>query len=205
MVVKIDSSANTTRHFVNYGHLNRLTELQVPGGPYLLAGGINNESDDAALAVLEEGKPSGRSPQTGALSDCDSCPPGQPYRYFLFPRSEVIRVTGPPYNGVEDIAVMGSQIQVMTSEGREPGRWAVYDLSAGLVPQSVFFSDHYWFAHEKLSAEGKIKHTVVACPERLQPITVREWSPQEGWKNTALPPIAPNVPNHLASKELAKK
>ena len=207
MVVNIDSSGNTARYFVNYGHLWRLSELWVPGGPYLLAGGINNESDDAALAVLAEGKPSGRSPQTGALSDCDSCPEGQPYRYFLFPRSEVIRVTGPPYNNVDGIAVMGSQIHVVTAEGREPegGRWAVYNLSAGLVPKSVFFSDHYRFAHEQLSAEGKIKHTLAACPERLQPITVREWSSAEGWRNIALPPIESRVPNRLDSKELARK
>ena len=102
---------------------------------------------------------------------------------------------------------MGSQIQVMTSEGREPeaGRWALYDLSAGLVPQSVFFSDHYWFAHEQLSAEGRIKHTLAACPERLQPITVREWSSAEGWRNIALSPIESKVSNRLESKELAEK
>jgi hypothetical protein len=71
----------------------------------------------------------------------------------------------------------------------------LYNISEVLVPQSVFFSDYYWFAHEKLSAEGKIKHTLSACPERLKPITVREWSPDEGWKNIPLPPIGSRPPN----------
>lgn len=198
MVVKIDPSGNTTTYFVNYGHLGHLNELQVPGGPYLLAGGINNESDEGALAVLEETTPSGHSPQAEALSECEVCPAGQPYRYFLFPRSEVIRVTGPPYNGVMEVFVTKAQIQVMTQEGvtasSSSGLWARYDISETLVPQSVFFSDKYWFAHEKLSAEGKINHGPAACPERFKPITVREWSPDEGWKNIMLPPVQSGIP-----------
>ena len=150
--------------------------------------------------MLEEGKPSGHSPQTGALSECDSCPQGEPYRYFLFPRSEVIRVTGPPYNNVIDIAITNARTQVKTAEGKtDPvtagnAEWALYDLSAGLEPKSVFFSDHYWFAHEKLSAEGKIKHPVAACPDRLKPTTVRAWSPQEGWKTILVPPVQSHAP-----------
>ncbi len=198
ILVKIDPNGNTTKWFVNYGHLGRLNELRVPGGPYLLAGGMNNESDDGALAVLEETKPSGHSPQTGSLTDCDSCPQGQPYRYFLFPRSEVIRVTGPPYNAVVSLVVTDAQIQVMTEEGLgyEPGGiWALYSISGALVPKSVFFSDYYWFAHENLSAEGKINHSLSACPERVKPIAVRAWTPNPGWKNIMLPPVEPRIPN----------
>jgi len=200
MVVKIDADGNATKWFVNYGHLGQLRELRVGGRTYLLVGGQNNETNNGNLAVLDETRPAGHSPQTGALAECDSCPDGQPYRYFLFPRSEVIRVTGPPYNGVLQIVAGNGRIQVMTTEGTDdPSRgiwslWALYDISEALVPQSVFFSDYYWFAHEKLSAEGKIKHNVGACPERLKPITVREWSPDEGWKNIPLPPIASRLP-----------
>jgi hypothetical protein len=200
ILLKVDPNGNTTRWFVNYGHLGRLTELRGRGGPYLLLGAINNETNEGALAVLDETRPAGHSPQTGALAECDWCPDGQPYRYFLFPRSEVIRVIGPPYNGVLQIVAGNGRIQVMTSEGADdPSRgiwslWALYNISEVLVPQSVFFSDYYWFAHEKLSAEGRIKHTPGACPERLKPITVREWSPDEGWKNIPLPPIASRLP-----------
>jgi hypothetical protein len=194
LVLKIDPNGNTTRYFVNYGHMGCLNELHVPGGPYLLVGGINNEHNEAVLAVLEETRTSGHSPQTGTLSECDTCPQGEPYRYFLFPRSEVIRVTGPPYNGVREIIVTNAQIQVMTTEGVDldgvtDRLWALYDISGELIPQSVFFSDFYTFAHERLSAQGKIKHTLAACPERLKPITVREWSWEDGWKNIALPPV----------------
>ena len=192
ILVRIDPSGHTTRYFVNYGHLGRLNELHTARGSNILAGGINNETDEGALAVLEEGEPSGHSPQTAALSECDSCPPGQPLRYFLFPRSEVIRVTGPPYNSVMGLLVTNAQIQFMTTEGPgDPlaGIWALYRISESLVPQSVFFSDNYRFTHQRLSAEGKIKHTLAGCPERLKPITVREWSPHGGWENLPLPPV----------------
>jgi len=198
MVVKIDPSGNATTYFVNYGHLGLLQELRVTGGLYLLAGGINNEGDNGTLAVLDETRPSGHAPQTGALSKCEPCPQGQPFRYFLFPRSEVIRVTGPPYNGVMGIVVTNGQTQVRTVEGTGYGTeaiWAMYDFSEALVPKSVFFSDYYWFAHEKLSTEGKIKHPLAACPERLKPIAVREWSSQEGWKDIMFPPVASRLPD----------
>ncbi|MGO8815464.1 MAG: hypothetical protein ACLQVG_12485 [Terriglobia bacterium] len=115
ILVEIDPSGHTTRYFVNYGHLGHLRELHTHGGSFILAGGTNNESDEGAVAVLKEGEPSGRSPQTAGLSECESCPEGQPYRYFLFPRSEVIRVTGPPYNSVMGLLVTNAEAQVMTS------------------------------------------------------------------------------------------
>jgi len=192
ILVRIDPNSHATRYFVNYGHLGHLNEVHTARGSYLLASGINNESDEGALAVLEEGEPSGHSPQGGALSECDSCPQGQPFRYFLFPRSELIRVTGPPYNAVMGVLVTNAQIQVMTIEGPgapRTGVWALYDISESLVPRSVFFSDNYRFTHERLNAEGKIKHTLADCPERLKPITVREWSPHGGWENILLPPV----------------
>jgi hypothetical protein len=117
ILLKVDPNGNTARWFVNFGHLGRLKEFGVGGRPYLLVGAINNETKSACLAVLDETRPAGHSPQTGALAECDSCPEGQPYRYFLFPGSEVIRVTGPPYNGVMQIVVANGQIQVMTTEG----------------------------------------------------------------------------------------
>jgi len=147
MLVKVDPNGNTTRWFVNFGHLGRIKEFRVGGAPYLLLGAINNEMNSAGLAVVGETRPAGHSPQTGALAQCDSCPEGQPYRYFLFPRSEVIRVTGPPYNGVREIVVANGQVEVRTTEGGDdPSRgiwsvWALYNISEALVPQSVFFSD----------------------------------------------------------------
>jgi hypothetical protein len=195
-LMKLDATGQLTRQFVNYGHLRTLNEVSTTSGKYVLAGGINNESDEGALAVLKESESSGRSPQTGRLTECDRCPPGQPYRYFLFPRSEVNRLVGPAYNTVVEILVTGTHIQVMTSEAGAhipPPDWALYDISSeDFVPHSVSFSDDYWLAHQRLSEQGKISHTVENCPERLKSIIVREWSAEKSWTRIALPPISVN-------------
>jgi hypothetical protein len=195
VLVKIDASGHVTRQFVNFGHLRPLNEMRTPGGRYILVGGINNEYDCAALAVIKESEASGRSPQTGELSDCQGCPAGHPHRYYLFPRSEVSRIVGPAYNSVFEILVNQGPFQVMTTEvsgPSPPADWALYDFSRDNMPTSIKFSDHYWLDHARLSAAGKIKHSVRECPERLKSVTVHEWTPDHGWKNIKLPPIMSN-------------
>lgn len=188
-----DAKGNSTRHFVNYGHIRSLTELRTSKGSFLLAGGINNGYSSAMLAVLRETEPSGHSPQSGSLSACSGCPSGEPYRYFVFPRSEVSRASGVPYNEVHNAMVTGTRVQVQVREANAAGPtvadWSMYELDEDFVPRSVQFSDHYQETHRLLSAEGKIKHSFEACPERVKPITVRMWSPDQGWKDFPLPPI----------------
>jgi hypothetical protein len=194
LLLKIGPDGTVTRRFANYGHLRSLGEVETPGGAYLLAGGINNEYNTGTLAVLKEDEPSGRSPQTGALFDCESCPAGRPLRYFLFPRSEVDRAIGPPYNQVFAILATNGRIQAMTMETVSPpplpSDWVMYNISEKFVPEAATFSDNYSLVHERLIKEGKIHHSLDACPERVKSITVREWDPQGGWTNVALPPIA---------------
>jgi hypothetical protein len=197
ILAKTDTNGNRINYFVNYGHLVSMGEFRPPSGSYVLAGGINNEYDCAMLAVLRETGPAGRSPQTGSRAECDVCPEGQPLRYFLFPRSEINRVGGPAYNEVHAELLTGHGFSVKTRElgpddieGGVPD-WALYEFSDDFVPLSVKFSDHYWQDHRRFAAEGKIGHDVESCPERLKPITVREWTAERGWRNIQLPPIAP--------------
>lgn len=194
LLTRTDAYGHTVTLFANFGHLRRLTEIRTPGGMYLLAGGINNEYDCAALAVLKETGPAGRSPQTGSRAECNGCPAGRPLRYFLFPRSEVNRSGGHAYNEVGRILLNGSGFKVITAEtpafDAALADWALYDLSEDLEPRSVIFSDHYWEDHRRFTAEGLINHAVESCPQRIRPITVREWSPEQGWRDVSLPPIA---------------
>jgi hypothetical protein len=193
ILMKVDAHGEATRHFVNYGHLRSLNEIRTTAGNFLLAGGVNNETDEGALAVLREEDSAGSSPQKGELATCEGCPAGRPYRYFLFPRSEVNQKIGPAYNTLSEIIVTGTRIQVMTSETAEaspPADWAMYEISADdFAPRAVSFSDHYWLTHQRLSAEGKIGHGLEKCPERIKPIAVREWSEEQGWTKVELPPV----------------
>jgi hypothetical protein len=194
-LIRIGPDGQVKKHFVNYGHLRPLNEVHTPSGSYLVAGGTNNEYNTGILAVLDEKEPAGRSPQNGSRSECDACPTGEPFRYFLFPRSEVNQIIGPPYNSVFAVLITNAQIQAMTLEvaagnTSPPADWGLYSISESSIPESVAFSDDYSLMHERLRLEGKIHHTLADCPERLKPIVVREWSALNGWTTIALPPIA---------------
>jgi hypothetical protein len=194
LLLRVEPDGRFTTQFVNYGHLLALAELKTKTSAYLVAGGINNECDCAALAILPLGAPSGHSPQSPSLSPCHECPVGAPYRYFLFPRSEVDLLSGPSYNGVIALDLDGPRLQVMTYESlpAEPSRvadWALYEFREGFVPASAIFSDHYWDDHRRLSREGKISHPASLCPVLRQGLVVRGWSPETGWKDFQLPPV----------------
>lgn len=146
------------------------------------------------LAVLPAEQPSGTSPQSPGEFHCEQCPAGQPYRYFLFPRSEINKIEGPPYNKTTVIQVQENGIHVVVFEASLDSAlgadWEIYSFSSDLEPESISVSDRYWEDHRRLSAAGKIKHSVEECPERTQPRTVREWSPAEGWKEIKFPPVS---------------
>ena len=196
LLLRVDPNGRIATQFVNYGHLQALAEVKTGPTAYLVAGGINNECDCAALAVLKIDTPSGHSPQSPSLSTCRECPPGAPVRYFLLPRSEVNLLSGASYNGVIRIDVDGPRLRVMTYEfppddsvTLSVADWALYEFHQGFVPTSVIFSDRYWDDHRNLSSEGKIPHLANLCPVLRQGVTIRSWSPETGWKDIQLPPV----------------
>jgi len=183
-VVKLDAAGKAEVRFVNSGTLKILNFVRTADTTYILVGGFNNEQDGGILAVLPAGKPAGTSPQKpGSPYRCDACPPGEPVRYLVFPRSELNQTNPNMVNHVAAIGVTQKSIQVLTREGPE-GVFAYYDFSLDPEPQllSVTFSDPYWRWHKQLEEEGKIKHTQEQCPERDGPRGVRVWEPGSGWR-----------------------
>ena len=192
LLLKFDRDGRRATEFINSGHLHTLNSIHSSNGRFILAGGINNEFSEAMLAVLNDGEPSGASPQSPGSFHCDNCPAGAPYRYFLFPRSEVNRAVGIPFNQTTMVQVDDRGLHVVVSEtspnpGGLAGEWQIYDFTADLKPLSVSVSEFYWETHRRLSDEGKIRHSAENCPERTVPRIVREWSPQEGWQEIRFP------------------
>jgi DNA-binding winged helix-turn-helix (wHTH) protein len=192
LLVELDGDGNRLSQFVNWGHIHSLNHVREAGVSFILAGGINNECNCAMLAVLREDHPSGSSPPLpGSDLSCQDCPVGQPYRYLVFPRSELSSLSGATYNQVKRIQTNEGRVSVAVAEtdieeGLGPD-WEMYDFSESFVPQSYTVSDHYRELHRQLEREGKIHHTVKQCPELTQPRTVRVWSPEGGWKEVQVP------------------
>jgi len=198
VLVQLNREGKLRGSFVNWGHIHVLGGSRSGGNSYILAGGINNECNCAMLAVLREDAPSGSSPGLPAADgmpefQCSNCAAGRPYRYLLFPRSELAEAMDVTYNQVGALDVSPERIRVRVKETYSPepigADWEGYQFSSDFVPQSVSESDHLPILHRQLEAEGKIKHTLERCPELGHPRTVRMWSAQKGWENISVKPI----------------
>jgi hypothetical protein len=184
-VLRLNESGTLLDVFVNSGHFVTTNILETPAGKFVLAGGTSNANDGAMLTVLDEKSISGSSPEApGSPFECLNCPSGKPLRYFVFPRSEVNRVTGSGINHVFEISVRDDRITARTFEqGWHETAGAIYEFSRDFELRHVHYTDGYWDVHRKLELEGKIRHARAQCPERDGPQLVRVWEAASGWRD----------------------
>lgn len=192
-LVSIDASGQHKLRYVHSGHLYSLARVTDGGRSFILAGGVNNEYSAAALTVLDENGEPATSPQdSSSRYRCDDCPDGHPLRFISFPRSELNRLSGDPFNRIQQITVTSSHVAVFVYEGHGSLR-SVYKLSRTFDVESVAMSDRYWELHRQLQADGKIDHSVDACPERRD-THVRIWKPDSGWETHRIPSASAPAP-----------
>lgn len=189
----------TGRHglrFVNTGTVYRLNEIKDAGKKFLLVGGFNNEWDGGNLAIIDEEKPFAASPQTpGTRHRCDSCPAGDPNYYFVFPRSEINRMTSSYDTPVFEIRLTGPGIELEKSERLNIGEEKTIYLLSSKPPfelLSLRYDSTYDMLHRAWSAQGRLTHTLEKCPERMHPQPVRLWTPGAGWADVPVKPAAAN-------------
>lgn len=189
VLLAIDGAGKATVKFVNAGNLYRIG--LAPEG-HILVGGVNNEYDSAALAVLRKDAPASCSPQTrGTRFECVSGPGGSPERYFLLPPTELNVAADKPYNRVVAINSIGGQTVVTTEEvgevARPPLATAMYGFSAGMAIQDVAFDDNFAVQHHYFEGAGKLDHPLSRCSSLNSPRPVRRWEPNSGWTTLAVP------------------
>ncbi len=170
VVVTYDTDGQAIDRFVNTGWIRRLNITA--DGRYLLAGGISNSYDGAALAVLDAAHPGGTSPAGGSLPACANCPPGDPVAYFVAPWSQLARPSDTPNVVVSVDSAGGIQwhaIQRIGPDGKAPEVIVALSPSLALVRQ-----DENKFFSEMRAGLNR--------PEMRSP-PVRVWTPQAGWRD----------------------
>lgn len=178
-VVQLDESGRAALRYVQAGHIYTLANADVAGTPFILAAGVNNEYAAASLAVLDPDAKAATSPQTaGSPYDCEDCPGGRPARVVLFPRTEINRLSGNPYNRAHEILVTPERVDVSVFEDDQSR--AIYTLARDFTPVRVTMSDRYWETHRRLERDGRLTHSAELCPERHS-VESRIWTPAEGW------------------------
>jgi len=185
-LVRINAQGLAQMRFVNSGPITVLDTVTTAQDSFVLAGALNHEYDGAAaLAILRDDQPFAASPQSpGTPFWCDQCTEDRPFRYYLFPRSELNRLEGQSHNPILSISSSVGQIRAVTNElplttaARYNGVYAL-NLSFDLIEAG--FTDSYWAWHDRLQREGRLDHSVRDCPERKR-IAVRLWDPEKGWR-----------------------
>ena len=201
-VVEIDVDGKARLLFAQAGNIHCLHQMVSPSAAFILAGGVNNEYNAASLAIIKDGAPPSRSPQTpGTRFEIQGGPIGDPEYYYLLPPSEVNIVGGEPYNKAIRIADEQESIFVETRElelDQQTGK-AMYYFNRSLDPIRVSYGDGYAAHHRRLQAEGKLKHSLADCPQLHHPVPVRRWRPKSGWNIIQVPFDPSNGPDAYRS------
>jgi hypothetical protein len=181
-VIVLDARLNRRGTFVNAGWIEAVRWM--PSGRLVIAG-FSNARDGGMAALLDANAANGQSPEPpDSPFHCETCGPDRPLRYFVFPRSELNRVTGSSFNRAR-LSIAADRIVVRTDEVVEADQTvvdAIYEFSPALELLQASFSDRYWDMHQALEAQGKIHHTRDACPDRAGPRAIQLWEPATGWK-----------------------
>lgn len=155
----------------------------------LVIGGFSNAHDGGMAALLDSTALDGQGPEPpGTRHHCESCGATGPLRMFIFPRSELNRVTASRFNRV--LLTTGTAgVSVRTIEVPADGgdADAHYEFTPSLDLVSARFSDRYWEQHRALEAQGKLTHTRAQCPERDGPRGVQQWTASAGWRAVTAP------------------
>jgi hypothetical protein len=191
-VVRLDERGTAKVQFINSGSLWSLHPVESHGRQFVLAGGVNNEPYQGALAIFAADAPPAVSPQSQDTYRCENCPAGQPIAYFLFTPTELFRLKRQPLNHLFRIERSGAGVTLVTFE--LPGHSGFYAFADVMLTQPVGFSlsDGYWQEHRALEKEGKLNHTAEQCPDRTQPKLVRKWTPGHGWTTLSFPALPRN-------------
>lgn len=185
-IIRLSVSGAPKIVFVNSGQVYALLNVQTRSGHYILAGGVNNEYQQASLAMLAEAGAPAISPQSEEKYRCArGCPLGRPYRYILFPRSELSAASDEPYNKIGSVFIRPGGVTVEVDEIGEGDR-TYYGFSQQLQPEWATSSDN-WGLHRQFEREGRIKHSLENCPERNKPAILRICDENGNWSALLVP------------------
>lgn len=188
LVTIVDDQWRRRGTFVHAGWIEQVRWL---GPERLVIGGFSNARDGGMVALLDAAALDGQGPEPpGSQHFCKTCGPDRPLRMFVFPRTEVNRITASRFNRVV-LQTFNDRVTARTIEmstGFNGDADALYDFTPSLDFVGARFSERYWEVHRALEAEGRITHSRDVCPDRDGPRELLSWEPQTGWRIVQIRP-----------------
>lgn len=170
-------------------HAGWIEEVRWLGPERLVIAGFSNARDGGMVALLDAAALDGQGPApNGSRHFCETCGPDRPLRMFVFPRTEINRVTASPFNSVVvqawDGRLVAHSIEMPSPDGAAD---AVYEFTTpALDLVAARFGERYWDVHRALELEGRITHARADCPDRDGPRQVQMWEAATGWRDVQL-------------------
>ena len=185
-VLRVNSRGKAAVHFANAGYVECLCSVTLEGEQYLVVCGENNDFDQSFVALLgTKDPPSSAPPGPRPRYRYANAPSGQPRKYVLFPRTELIVARDKPYGHAWKMRHYSEHIIVEVETGGD-GAYFLFHFSELLKPKYVFPSGGQEFRHRDLEIAGKIDHPWLDCPELDQPLMLKTWEPTVGWRDEAV-------------------
>src|SRR5204862_7893482 len=161
------------------------------GADRLLIGGYDDVRAGGMVALLDPSNMEGQAPEAiDAPARCTNCGGAAPLRMIVMPPTEINKVTVSRFNRAS-VQLMPDRIVARTIEMEQtdthPAIDVLYDFSKSLDLLHASFGGNYWEMHAELERQGKLNHSRAQCPDRDGPREVLVWTPDTGWRRTAIP------------------
>ncbi len=185
-VLRVNPLGAATVQLANAGYVERLCPVSSGDEACLVVCGENNAFDQSFVGLLGINDPPCSSPPGGRPRyQYANAPAGNPRKYILFPRTELIIACQRPYGHASRMRQYPGHIIVEVETGGDGG-FFLYHFSERLEPKYVFPSGDHEFWHRDLELAGRIHHTWDACPELDGPLALKVWEPDAGWHDEAM-------------------
>ncbi len=185
-VLKVDAQGKPTVYFANAGYVERLCVVASAQEDLIVACGENNDYDQAFIALFAaNGAPCRSVPGERKVYRYSNAPRAFPWKYILFPRTELIEARGSPYGHVQALRQFPDRIVVHIETGERSQ--FLYHLSETLEPEYVFPSGGHEGLHRQMESAGLIDHAWIDCPELTKPLPLRIWDLDTGWRAGTIP------------------
>jgi len=180
VVEKLDAAGGVLGSYWSNGYIELLAEATMDGRRVMLAGGTNNESVAASLAVIDYDHPSGRAPAVTTKFSFADPAATMPLRFFLFPVTDVCKALGAPPYAIQVVVGAGAAevitvrcAGIVVSSGAVEARLGYrFDEHFNLVGGQA--EESYRWAHSLLRFLPEVNHPFGPRDEQ-EIAAVREW------------------------------
>ena len=185
---RLGRDGRATLQFGNAGSILQVMRLPERQQSRLIISGVNNAFSRAFVAEIDPDGPAGFSPPSGRPRyRFQQALPGTAKRYIQLAASELHDAGRVPYFAAHISGLTADQVVVDTIELAQGKTVYNYFFASDLTPIRARVAASGIGLHRFYEAEGALQHGAEQCPELNQPLVVRIWEPQRGWREAVIP------------------